>query len=51
MRTHDFACDLEADMKKPYEEPAIVRTEPITGRAVVCARADDSCRVLGPINS
>ena len=38
-------------MKKQYEKPAIVQTEQITVRAVACARADDSCRVLGPVNN
>ncbi len=29
--------------KKPYEKPAIVHTEPVTTRAVICDKADTSC--------
>ena len=29
--------------KKPYEKPAIVQTEKITTRAVICDKADASC--------
>ena len=39
-------------MKKPYERPAIVYSEPLATRAVACSRTDDSCRTQGgPINS
>ena len=39
-------------MKKPYEKPAIIWTEKIEARAVVCSKGDDTCRVSGgPINS
>jgi hypothetical protein len=39
-------------MKKPYEKPAIIWSEAMTGRAVTCARGDEACRVSGgPIDS
>jgi hypothetical protein len=38
-------------MKKQYEAPAIVCTESLKTRAVACARGDDACRALGPIES
>lgn len=30
-------------MKKPYTPPAIIHTEKLEGRAVICDKADDSC--------
>lgn len=39
-------------MKKPYEKPAIVDSQPLMTRAVTCNRSDDACRNLGgPLNS
>lgn len=39
-------------MKKRYEKPAIIHTERIEARAVVCAKADDACRNTGgPVTS
>ena len=38
-------------MKKPYEKPAIAHTAAIESRAVTCAKANDSCAALGPIDS
>jgi hypothetical protein len=29
--------------RKPYERPAIVHTEKIEARAVVCDKADETC--------
>jgi len=37
-------------LKKPYEKPAIVHSEPIDVRAVLCAKAAESC-LPGPIFS
>jgi hypothetical protein len=34
-------------MKKPYEKPAIVYSQPIEARAVACSRGDDACRTNG----
>jgi hypothetical protein len=39
------------DMKKPYEKPAIVHTEAIEARAVVCAKGVEQCIPFGPISS
>jgi len=39
------------NMKKPYEKPAIVFSEPLKTRAVACAASDDACAARGPINS
>jgi hypothetical protein len=38
-------------MKKSYERPAIVHTEKLEARAVMCQKADDSCGSPGPIQS
>lgn len=37
--------------KKPYEKPAIVHTEKITARAVVCDKTDDMTCAGGVISS
>jgi hypothetical protein len=37
-------------MKKTYERPAIVHTEKLEARAVVCTKSDNSCGA-GPIQS
>jgi hypothetical protein len=37
-------------MKKPYEKPAIVHTERMESRAVVCVKSTDVC-LPGPIAS
>ena len=38
-------------MKKTYERPAIIHTEKLEARAVLCSKADDSCVASGPIQS
>ena len=38
-------------MKKTYERPAIVHTEKLEARAVVCMKADDTTCGAGPIQS
>jgi hypothetical protein len=38
-------------MKKNYERPAIIHTEKLEARAVMCAKADDSMCGSGPIQS
>ena len=38
-------------MKKSYERPAIIHTEKLEARAVMCQKADDSCGSPGPIQS
>jgi hypothetical protein len=38
-------------MKKNYERPAIIHTEKLEARAVMCMKADDSCASGGPIQS
>ena len=38
-------------MKKTYERPAIVHTEKLEARAVVCNKADDTACSAGPIQS
>ena len=38
-------------MKKSYEKPAIVHTEKLEARAVVCAKATDTACGSGPIQS
>ena len=38
-------------MKKPYVKPAIIHTEKVEARAVVCTRSDDTCGPSGPITS
>lgn len=38
-------------MKKSYERPAVIYTEKLEARAVVCAKADDSMCGAGPIQS
>lgn len=38
-------------MKKSYESPAVIHTEQLEARAVVCAKADDSTCGAGPIQS
>lgn len=37
--------------KKDYSSPKIVHTEQLTGRAVVCAKADDTSCAAGPVQS
>ena len=42
----------EPAVKKPYASPAILHTESLTSRAVVCIKADITCDVPGgPIQS
>jgi hypothetical protein len=36
--------------KKPYSPPAIVHSERVEARAVLCSKADGSC-TLGPTSS
>ena len=38
-------------MMKTYERPAIIHTEKLEARAVVCNKADDNCAAGGPIQS
>ncbi len=38
-------------MKKSYERPAIVHTEKLEARAVVCQKSDTSACGAGPIQS
>jgi hypothetical protein len=38
-------------MRKPYEKPAIVHTEKLETRAVLCAKADESMCAAGPLQS
>ena len=38
-------------MKLPYEKPAIIHTAEISGRATVCAKADNASCPGGPITS
>ena len=38
-------------MKKTYERPAIVHTEKLEARAVICAKSDDATCGSGPILS
>ena len=38
-------------MKKTYERPAIVHTEKLEARAVVCMKADSNACAAGPIQS
>jgi hypothetical protein len=38
-------------MKKTYERPAIVHTEKLEARAVVCSKSTDVCQSSGPIQS
>ena len=41
-----------AAAKKPYTPPAVVHTETLTARAVVCIKADVSCDGQGgPVQS
>ena len=37
--------------KKTYEAPAVIHTEKLEARAVVCAKADDTACAAGPIQS
>jgi hypothetical protein len=37
--------------KRPYQKPAIVHTEKLEGRAVECAKADQTFCAEGPIQS
>jgi hypothetical protein len=30
-------------MKKTYERPAVIHTEKLEGRAVVCTQSDETC--------
>jgi hypothetical protein len=36
-------------MKKTYERPAIIHTEKLEARAVVCSKATDTTCAAGPI--
>jgi hypothetical protein len=38
-------------MKKNYERPAILHTEKLEARAVVCSKSDDAACSQGPIQS
>ena len=38
-------------MKKAYERPAILQTEKLEARAVVCSKADEISCAGGPIQS
>ena len=38
-------------MKKPYLKPAIIHTEKVEARAVICSKADETCGPSGPITS
>ena len=38
-------------IKKPYEKPAILQTQKITTRAVLCDKADDASCAGGVISS
>ncbi len=38
-------------MKKTYEAPAVIHTEKMEGRAIVCARVDTDTCGSGPILS
>lgn len=38
-------------MKKTYERPAIVHTEKLEARAVVCSKADPNACGGGPVQS
>ena len=37
--------------KKPYEKPAIVQTDKLTTRAILCVKNNDAQCGGGPINS
>jgi hypothetical protein len=37
--------------KKTYERPAVVHTEKLEARAVVCDKADDTCAAGGSLQS
>lgn len=38
-------------MKKSYERPAIIHTEKLEARAVLCSKSTDACANSGPIQS
>lgn len=38
-------------MKKTYERPAIVHTEKLEARAVICTRSTEAACASGPIQS
>jgi hypothetical protein len=38
-------------MKKSYERPAVLHTEKLEARAVVCMKADDNTCGGGPVQS
>jgi len=38
-------------MKKPYQKPAILHSEKVEARAIVCAKNNDICGPSGPNNS
>ena len=38
-------------MKKQYERPAILHTEKLEARAVVCSKSDEASCSSGPIQS
>ncbi len=40
----------EAKARKPYEKPAIVYSQKVEARAVVCSRANDTC-FPGPLST
>lgn len=37
--------------KKPYARPAVIHTEKLEARAVVCSKSDDGCASSGPVQS
>lgn len=41
----------KANEKKEYFPPKVVHTEPMTARAVVCSKSDDTNCAAGPIQS
>ena len=38
-------------MKKPYVKPAIIHSEKVEARAVICSKSTDACGPSGPITS
>jgi len=38
-------------MKKPYVKPAIIHSEKVEARAVVCSKNNEACGPNGPITS
>jgi len=51
-RWADQFTGMEESMKQPYEKPAIIHTERIEARAVVCGKAEPvACTPFGPVTS